>query len=1432
MDGRKRQLALVLHQITERQFMNSWQRLGRIVCVSILALLGGLVLASSAQAASGLIGISATNTPPQPSGAPSNYLINFTCSATEVENCGANAKINIPIDVTTSIPGTPPLSDWSFAVTSATSGLIVSWQLVGGEIQVELDESLIEPGDSLTINLSVTPPNGYTPDGVAWEIQPTYESSTIAEAEAPAPAVGEARAETNLSVSKNTNDGGSIYVTGNRVIYNITARCNPGFPAGSLYLNDARLVDDLPPEAVFVSASPAPASAPTPPAAGGQVVWNLDNPSGMPPGCVENPGGTADYQVIVEIPSTVPDETVVHNEVTLFGTPIGETEELDSMAFKNVTAIDVPPSDPGEFLGKSSQGPLEIEGLGFKGTYPGHWITPVDATPSQNPGTAEGRYTVTVNYPASRAFTTDLVDPVPCLDNRTGVKYSSLAVSGDVDGSASAPICANPAFHPTAIRVASASMPQAAAGSWEIELILTDGTVVPVPVTTLSGTSAYFAVPAGNVGEVAAVRLPPNQHLTDRSMTMDVWGYADQTTEGGQILEDIAAGTAYPVGETDPARTSRHAAELYIQPNLLQLATYKSFGNYRSAAGGTTPMNIVSGVTIPPAYSLPGKIVLADLLPDGMTWSNPPGGGSVNFTLSQGLNNVGSITGTVEYLEDYEGTGRDLIRISFDPSDFPGSGYYRLTPPSGLFRMSVPEGARVFTNTANTFASGSGRNTATSCGQAQASTTSDFRSEDPLDLDGDGETAQNYCSYNATLTVPGIPGPSFGLIKQVQGALDPAPKGPGGVGKTTNGGDGEFTITWRNTGTDDLNNPVAYDILPYVGDTGISGGQSSAPRGSQFQPVFAGISHTDPGITVEYSESDNPCRSEVFPTNPGCVNDWTATPGNLAAVRSLKFIASGTYSPADEFQVRFEVTLPEGEVNTIAWNSTAASAQAGQSYLLPAEPPKVGITAEVEPVTPTLSTQVSSDDLNPGESITDRITIGGADNVNGNLEWVLYGPVEVENATDCDGVDWSGAPVADQGSFPITGTGEYETGSSTLSDLGCYGYEVTIDSPGFDGPVTSPAGSANEMAIIRRLQPTVETMVSSARIAPGGSVTDRITIGGTEGRPGTIEWSLVGPVAPNAAWTCDGIDWTGAATIDQGTLGTTGNGQYETPSTTLPDGGCYGYVVTIGGDEIGGSANSPAGSANEVVLVRTEPGRLEVSKTANRERVKVGSNVKYTITVRNTGTGPVPDVRMVDQPAQKMEFVAAKPSQGTCDDGFPLTCELGAIEAGAEARVVVTAVPLAAGTTKNKATASSPDPEVDPHTDRAEVKGLVDLTVTKKASKRRVRAGSRVSYKIRVTNPSVASVRNVKVCDRPPAGLEVIKTNPRAKLKNGAWCWTLKSIPAGTSTNLRVTAKVLKGARGKLTNVVTVNGQQISSKKAKSPIRVFGGKTRPGGVTG
>jgi uncharacterized repeat protein (TIGR01451 family) len=381
--------------------------------------------------------------------------------------------------------------------------------------------------------------------------------------------------------------------------------------------------------------------------------------------------------------------------------------------------------------------------------------------------------------------------------------------------------------------------------------------------------------------------------------------------------------------------------------------------------------------------------------------------------------------------------------------------------------------------------------------------------------------------------------------------------------------------------------------------------------------------------------------------------------------------------------------------------------------------------------------------------------------------------------------------------------------------------------------VTSPVGSANEVAIIRRLTPTVSTTISSARVTPGGSVTDKVTVGGTEGRPGEIQWSLVGPVPLNDSWTCDGVSWDGAAVLAQGTLATNADGDYDTPATVVPDQGCYGYVVTVGGAAIGGSANSPAGSPNEVVLVREDPGRLKITKKAGRNQVQAGAKVKYTIVVSNTGTGPVPNAKLVDKPAKPMKFVSAHSSQGTCNAAFPLTCKLGTIEAGRKATVTATAIPMVTGKVPNTARVSTPDPEVPPATDKAKITSVVRLKIEKRASQRKVRAGHRLRYSIRVTNPSPVTVRGAKVCDRPPAGLEVLRTGPKAVLNDGAYCWRIKAIPAHSAVTLRVVARTLKGVRGRVTNVAWVEGQDIQKAKDRSAVRVVRPKRpRPGGVTG
>ena len=309
-------------------------RVRSILSVVLFTLLAvaclAVVRAAPAIAASADISVSADNPPPPsvPTGQASTYTINFTCSAVSGNSCGANPTITIPLDVTSSNPATPDPSTWAYSTASTISGLITSQQIVGGNLVITLNESALQAGQSDTIQLSVTPPNNITPDNTTWQIEPSFQTDAIPAVAAPAPAEGAATAAAMLSVTKNTNDGGSVYVVGNNVIFNIVARCNPGGATGNLYLTNGSLVDALPPELTFVSATPAPTTAPAV-GATGNIEWDYPTAGSLPAGCASGASGTTAYTVTAKIDPGTPNNDVVDQHRHVAGHPARRDHAAD-----------------------------------------------------------------------------------------------------------------------------------------------------------------------------------------------------------------------------------------------------------------------------------------------------------------------------------------------------------------------------------------------------------------------------------------------------------------------------------------------------------------------------------------------------------------------------------------------------------------------------------------------------------------------------------------------------------------------------------------------------------------------------------------------------------------------------------------------------------------------------------------------------------------------------------------------------------------------------------------------------------------------------------------------------------------------------------------------------------------------------------------------
>lgn len=167
------------------------------------------------------------------------------------------------------------------------------------------------------------------------------------------------------------------------------------------------------------------------------------------------------------------------------------------------------------------------------------------------------------------------------------------------------------------------------------------------------------------------------------------------------------------------------------------------------------------------------------------------------------------------------------------------------------------------------------------------------------------------------------------------------------VAETVPGGTADYRLVVENSGTVSMTNFVVYDILPYIGDTGVI---VTSTRDTDWRPVLVGAVAAPAGVTVQYSQSANPCRSEVDPSGPaGCTNDWTTSlPSDPTLVQALRFdFGSIILDPADAFELTWPMRAPVNAPTNgeIAWNSFAYFTRRADDgvALLPAEPIKVGI---------------------------------------------------------------------------------------------------------------------------------------------------------------------------------------------------------------------------------------------------------------------------------------------------------------------------------------------------------------------------------------------------------------------------------------------------------------------------------------------------------
>lgn len=343
--------------------------------------------------------------------------------------------------------------------------------------------------------------------------------------------------------------------------------------------------------------------------------------------------------------------------------------------------------------------------------------------------------------------------------------------------------------------------------------------------------------------------------------------------------------------------------------------------------------------------------VVADLLP-------------VEFELItdsiQFLGTASGFTTPTQTIENnYNGTGQTLIRWDWIGAVAPGEELImQLT--ARVIDFTAP--GRYY-NTAALFPANPANNPAAYYCDGQPTEYTDT-----LDLDGDSDTSEMSCQNPATQGYADIAVfLSMESQKFVQGARDSFYQK---LGLSYQGGAVDWQMVLTNTSNVSTTNIIVYDILPYIGDTGVI---DSANRQSEWRPNMIGPVVAPLGLpmTIYYSQEQNPCRPEV--TNAaGCVDDWTTTfPADPTSVQALKFefcdgggclelpigdsvefawpMVAPNDAPVDpscenaydpnNYQ-GFAVDNPDCP---IAWNSFAFTAEGSGLQLLPAEPLRVGV---------------------------------------------------------------------------------------------------------------------------------------------------------------------------------------------------------------------------------------------------------------------------------------------------------------------------------------------------------------------------------------------------------------------------------------------------------------------------------------------------------
>ena len=378
-------------------------------------------------------------------------------------------------------------------------------------------------------------------------------------------------------------------------------------------------------------------------------------------------------------------------------------------------------------------------------------------------------------------------------------------------------------------------------------------------------------------------------------------------------------------------------------------------------------------------------------------------------------------------------------------------------------------------------------------------------------------------------------------------------------------------------------------------------------------------------------------------------------------------------------------------------------------------------------------------------------------------------------------------------------------------------------SPENNSSVTSLTVSSAEMAITK-----VNTGSGTATAGTPFSYTITITNNGPDTATNAT-WS--DPLPPNTTFT--------SLTQDNGPVATTcstpppningtvtcswnafGNGLSAQFTLTITAGNTASVTntATVSASEFDPNTNNNTASATTTI---TPSADMTITKSGPTS-ITQGTDINYTITVRNNGPTDAANVVVSDTYPANTTFVSATPTSGPAGSCTPgptsVSCTFASFPFNATASITlvlhVSNTAPNGSSIANTATVSAstfdPDGSNNSSTSTATVTvaPTADLSVTKNGPTA-VARGANITYNLSIANNGPGPSNNVTLTDTFPANTTFVSVNqtsgPVFNCTNNATMLTctIASLTAGASATFDLTLHVTSNATGTITNSVT-----------------------------